>query len=150
MFQYSAAAGKIPLTLKHDQISDGFLIGQDDLNIEFRTFDEVIKEMDHLITDDVYLKERERTIKNALISSQAFDKEVNNLLANGNPRFPIVYTDIDTSEFRKIYAERDTNKIVNEAIAKRNTPMALLSFPLRYIQGAIMKEKRKVENRFKK
>ena len=45
MFQYAAKAGKIPLTFRHDMCNEGFLIGQEELGIEFDTIEETEAEI---------------------------------------------------------------------------------------------------------
>ena len=58
MYQYAAAAGVEPVTLRRDDCNDGFLLHQDELHVIFDTMEELKQEIDRVLTDEVYRKAR--------------------------------------------------------------------------------------------
>ena len=48
--KFSALAGKLPITLKHGSDSDGLLLNQEKTQIEYDTYDELINDVDLLIS----------------------------------------------------------------------------------------------------
>lgn len=58
MYQYAAAAGIEPVTLRRDDCNDGFLLHQDELHVIFDTMEELKQEIDRVLTDEVYRKAR--------------------------------------------------------------------------------------------
>ncbi len=80
MFQYAAMAGKVPVTLKHGNISDGFLIDQEKIGIEFDTEEELYKEIELLLSDDDYAARRSELMRKSVISPEVFEGEVKNFL----------------------------------------------------------------------
>ena len=96
MFQYAAIAGKVPLTLKNSEITDGFLLKQKDLHIEFLSPDDLKEECIHLLTDEVYCKNRSEEMKCAVISKEKFDSLVKQLVLRN-----IEKNDIEMGSYKK-------------------------------------------------
>ena len=138
MFQYAARAGKIPVTLKNSNISDDFLLGQDELGIEFDTLDELYEEIDRLIQDVTYHDQKERLIKKAVVTPSQFDKSVQYLLDGRDDKLrKINIRHIDTESFRKIYMEQLTEDRVDSIIGHKEYKTAIKYLPIRYLKGYI-------------
>lgn len=143
MFQYSAVAGKVPITLKFDDISDGFLLNQNEMNVEFNSYKEVIAEIDHLLNDEKYALERGEAMRKSVIDEQTFDIEVNKLFNGENYSFPIKIEEKDTLLFRKTYSDRISDNFINEILVQKNNYIAMSVFPVRFIKGCLIKLRKK-------
>jgi hypothetical protein len=108
MFQYAVRAGKVPVTLKYDDLIDGALLNQSELNIEFDTLEEVYNEIDRLFRDEDYNASKGESLKDAVISEGTFNEEIAKLLNGEAGSFPIHYGYIDVSHFQKFYMESIT------------------------------------------
>lgn len=139
MTQYAACAGRLPLTLKFDSISDEFLIQQEDLRIEFQTMKELYAEIDHLFTNDGYWQERCQNIRNAVITEEQFHRQLVQIIQTGSTSYPIKISQPDTKAFRKSYLERLDQKGLQLKLADRHYPVLLRYFPQPYISGMLKK-----------
>lgn len=97
MFQYAAAAGKIPITLKNGDFTGGFLFNQDRLKIEFAELDALLKEVDILLNDEKYLKYKNEIMLQSVMTLQMFEDEVKNLVNYGrsNIKYSLIKYDIE-------------------------------------------------------
>lgn len=139
MTQYAAAAGKIPITLKHNNDSDGLLINQDKLNIEYETVDELLNDMDRLLTDTEYLKERESMMIGSVITEKEFQSELNNIIKNHRTKYKIHLKDINTNEFRSGYIERFSREMYINIIANKKNLSLVINFPLIFAEKCLRK-----------
>mgnify|MGYP005974010107 CR=1 FL=1 len=110
MFQYAAIAGKLPLTLKFDDCVEGFLINQDELDIEFENLEELKEKIRFVFKNEDYIKEQKDIMVKAVIKPDEFEKELKNLIENQNTNFKITFEYIDISRFLKVYEENMTYK----------------------------------------
>ena len=55
-------AGKVPVTLVSDEITDGFLLNQKKLHIEFCNVDEMFVEIEKLLNNKKILKDKKRNV----------------------------------------------------------------------------------------
>ena len=139
MFQYAAMAGIVPVTLKHGNISDEFLMNQKEINIEFDNIDDLYFEVDKLLTDEDYYLERRKQMLQAVISPELFNEEVRKLVSGEiSENFLPEDEHIDTESFRQWYLE-DLKKIDLAAMASRKdvTKYALKYYPLDFVGGSI-------------
>lgn len=138
MFQYVAVAGKLPLTLKYDDITDDFLLEQDSLYIVFDTIPELMKEIEKILSDENYREERERVIVNAVISKQDFDAELESLLTSQKTSYSIELNNtIKTKEFRAEYLERMSPKDIELRVVSKKDLYWIKYFPVEFIKGVI-------------
>lgn len=145
MFQYAAMAEKIPLTLvKSYEDTSGFLLFQEDLEIEFDTLEEVYKEIDCLFTDDLYRKSKESRVKNAVVTEEKFTQDLRDLVNENKSSSQIVFKHIDTREFRKEYWDRQTKSGFYEMLARRKGRILIKYFGLEYVMAVIIKIKNKL------
>lgn len=142
MRQYAVMAGVVPLALrvKHDNSADDILIGQSKLGIEFTDINELYKEINRLMTDDQYIKEKKELIKQSVISPGIFDEEIRKLVSGGDSdRFKAEYNLFDTTIFRQIYIERLKSGDLNKMLVQKNSIKAAIRyFPIRFLKGGIM------------
>lgn len=139
MFQYAAIAGCVPVTLKSGNISDGFLINQDLINIEFTSIDLLYEEIDKLLNDDNYLNERAKVMKKSVIKPELFDEEVRKVVEDGDDgSFKVAYGHVDTEAFRNWYLD-GLNKFDLDAIfVRKNTvKLGIIYYPFIFIRGSI-------------
>lgn len=132
MMRYSALAGKLPLTLKHGNDSDGILIDQNQRNIEYESFDELVQDIDKLLSDEDYLHSREKLLDGSVLTEECFVRNIRMMIEEHKTEFS--YGDVvpvDTTQFRKEYLERFRYSDIAKAIAsKRNTSL------IKYFPGA--------------
>lgn len=144
MFQYAAAAGKIPVTLKHDSISDGFLLEQDKLGIEFATVEEVTREITRLIQDEYYLREKEARLSQSVQTPENFARQLNLLMDTGNTAYPLDLTLPDTQQLQALYASNYSCKQMNMDLVRKGNKELFFHFPVSYAMGFLLKGFRKL------
>lgn len=106
MMKYSALAGKIPITLKHSADSDGLLLNQKQAKIEYNSYKELLNDMDRLLSDGNYLKEREALLEGTVITEERFVNNVRGVIEEHKTDYEHEIVEIDTSEFQKEFYER--------------------------------------------
>lgn len=139
MFQYAAAAGKIPVTLKHDSITDGFLVGQQTLGIEFDTLDSVCAEISRLLTDESYRRQKETALSRAVLTPREFARHLEQLLDTGDTGFSIENALPDTRRLRQVYLENYTRKMLRRDLVRKGNAFLLPFFPVDYVLGFAQK-----------
>jgi hypothetical protein len=140
MYQYAAMAGCVPLTLKNEiMVSDGFLLNQESINIEFYNVEDLYDEADRLINDEVYRYNRSILMKKSVISPESFESEISKLISGEKKLdFKVSYNHIDTDKMRKWYLSELTKADVDVLFVKRNTLIyGMQHYPLRIIRGGM-------------
>lgn len=130
MMRYAALAGKIPITLKHNNDSDGILIDQEKRGIEYETYDQLINDVDRLLNDREYLKEREKKLIGAVITEECFERNIKLLIDEHKTEFP--YSDIqpvDVKQFQREYLERFSYYDIVESIVNKRDWKLMMYFP---------------------
>lgn len=139
MMKYSANAGRIPVTLKHDNDSDGLLLDQADRRIEYDTYEELISDVDRLLSEPEYLKAREALLNGSVITEDRFVKNVFSTIENHKTDYNHSFEHIDTSKFRSEFYDRfDFNK-AKDAVSRKINKSLMSEFP--WILGNMMKRK---------
>lgn len=122
MMKYSANAGKIPITLKHENDSDGLLLDQNKRKIEYQSYLELVNDVDRLLNSPNYLTEREKLLQGSVISEERFIKNVQLTIENHCTDYQHSFEYIDTDRFKKEFLERfdmeDTKAKVSRLINK--------------------------------
>ncbi len=141
MMHYAAAAGKLPLTLKHGHDADGLLFNQASIGIEYDTMEDLLDDADRLLTDPAYLKEREARLDGCVITERRFETNLQRLLCSGETEFSFSLDKIDTEDFRAEYDRRFRyHQTVRRAIAaQRNKPLRS-DFPLLFLQATCVRK----------
>lgn len=124
MMKYSALAKKLPITLKHDNDSDGLLLNQEKCNIEYDSYEKLVADLDCLLADEQYLKSREQLLDGSVITETRFVNNLKSVIENKYTDYSHEFRYIDTTKFRKEYYERfDINDIVDSIITRKNISM---------------------------
>ena len=131
MSQYSAVAGKIPMTLVADFGSrlDGLLLNCSGIKAEFTNINDLLDEMDRLLDDDEYRQQEEQKLKNCVMTETMFRNSLKQLLEDGRTNFQFSLHEIDTKEFRSNYVERLTLGKLADCIINKNTKAIWIKFP---------------------
>lgn len=143
MFQYAAAAGKVPVTLRHDGISDGFLLDQESLGIEFDTQEQVLAEISRLVTEPVYRHEKEKKLSQAVLNPQTFAAQLQLLLDTGNTQLPLDCSLPDIRQLQQLYAANYTLRQMRLDLVRRGNGFLLAHFPVDYTLGFVEKLRQK-------
>ena len=143
MFQYAAAAGKVPVTLRHDGISDGFLLDQKQLEIEFDTLEQTLQEIDKLVEQPDYRREKEEKLSRAVLDPDTFTQRLQMLLETGDTGLPLDYTLPDIQKLQKMYAKNYTDKQLRLDLVRRGNGYLLPHFPVDYTLGFVRKLRQK-------
>lgn len=143
MMRYAALAKKIPLTLKYKSEADDVLLNQNDLGIEYASYDSIVEEIDKLINNDDYRMSKEEHIIGAVISEEVFLRNIKSLLETDKTDFKFSDEDIksvDTSNFQKLYLERfDCDKMFLDAIVSKKNMWLIPYYPFLFIKKIIEK-----------
>lgn len=141
MMKYCGLANKIPITLRHNNDSDGLLLHQAECRIEYDSYEELISDVDRLIDDSNYRKEREKLMVGSVITEERFKNNVRGVIEEHKTDYEHEYIDFDTSTFRKEYYERfNCEKQMLSMIQKRNISL-VSEFPFVFAKGALKKMK---------
>ncbi len=133
MMNFAASAGKLPLTLKHNNDADGLLFNQSNLQIEYDTKEELLNDVDKLLNDSAYLRERESKLSGSVITQERFEKNLKMLIETNTTEFPIYTEEIDTTQFRKEFDARFSLKkeLKRAVVASCRRPLTV-NFPIIY------------------
>lgn len=122
-YQYAAAAGAEPITLRRDDCNDSFLVYQDELHVIFNTMEELKQEIDRVLTDEDYRQIRGKQMRSAVISPETFAEILRRILVSGEFGQDITYSHIDTEAFRANYlvnfTEEDEESRYGVAVPQR-------------------------------
>lgn len=139
MFQYAAMAGCVPVTLKKDSRSDGILINQENINVEFYDVKELYDEIDHLLTNDKYAQQRSELMRKSVFTPQVFEEEIRKLV-NGerSETYLPSFEHIDTSDLRQWYLEGITKADISAMFIRKNAiKTGVIHYPLRIFRGGV-------------
>lgn len=143
MFQYAAAAGKVPVTLRHDDISDGFLLDQKNLGIEFDSIEQALQEIRKLVEQPDYRKEKEGAVSQAVLDPDTFTQSLQKLLKTGDTGLSLDYTLPDVEKLQNMYAKNYTQRQLRQDLVRKGNGYLLAHFPVDYTLGLMMKLRKK-------
>lgn len=143
MFQYAAAAGKVPVTLRHDDISDGFLLDQKNLEIEFATIEKTLQEIGKLVEQPDYRREKEEKLSRSVLDPDTFAQRLQLLLETGDTGLILDYTLPDVQKLQNMYAKNYTRKQLRQDLVRKGNGYLLARFPVDYTLGLARKLRRK-------
>jgi len=145
MMRYAAMAGKIPITLKHGNDSDGILISQDTRQIEYDSFDALIADVDRLLSDDSYLREREEKLIGAVVTEDCYVRNIKMIIEEHKTEFPYdVIQKIDTTKFRSECFDRFTEEDVLHSISIKRHRKLIIYFPVLFANASLRKIKARI------
>lgn len=146
MMKYCGLAKKLPITLKHNNDSDGLLLHQTECNIEYDSYEDLVSDLDRLIDDDNYRKDRESLLEGSVITEERFKNNLRGVIENHKTDYEHEFVDFDTSVFRKEYYERFNYDEQMLAMVKKSNISLLTEFPFLFVKGLIIKAIRKILN----
>lgn len=128
MSQYSAMAGLPPIILidKGNTDSSGIILEQEKANIEFHNVEEVVNELNHLLQDFDYRKQRAEDIKKRVFSETEFTSLLSDIMQGKAKSCKVDCP--DTMWFRKEYISRFKFNMVLSAIASRKNKSLMFNF----------------------
>lgn len=142
MMRYSAMIGKVPLTLRHNLDHKGILKKQEELGIEFDTYDDIVVEADKLINDDIYRRGIEEGLKQAVVSEEEFARNLRTLIEKEPEEYAGQIEQIDTSAFQAEYINRlQPEEVVMEAIVNKRNLDLFKYFPVLFVKKVIRRKK---------
>lgn len=144
MMKYCGMAKKIPITLKHGNDSDGLLLNQRACRIEYTTFEELVSDVDDLLSDEEYRKSREELLIDSVITEERFKKNVRSVIEEHKSDYNHEYLEIDTKPFRDEYYKRFDYNTQMEAMVKYINLSLFSSFPMTFISGFLRKVYKKI------
>lgn len=146
MMRYSALAGKVPLTLRHDKDADGILFGQKNLNIEFESYEDAAEEIKKLLFNVPYRKKKEEKLKDSVMDSEKFKENLQSLIEHNKTSYEFEKIEsVDTRRFRSEYKERfDFDQDIVNSIVKRRNISLFSHYPIMFIKGILIKLRRKL------
>lgn len=145
MMRYAALANKIPITLKHDNDSDGILINQEKLGIEFNDYTKYIEEIDKLLLNEEYRKLKEEQIGHAVITETDFARNIKNIIENQKTEYYFEnIRKLDTATFRDEYKKRFNKKEICKILGKRKNIKIMNDFFIEFCIGIIIRIKEKL------
>ena len=131
MTQYAVVAGRVPVTLLHPEEKSGILLNEDNLGFLFHDFETLISSVDRMLNDKEYLQALENQLREALISEDTFNRQVQLLLDTGKTDYERRITDnmSTTPSIEK--------KGIIESVAKKNHKKLMKIFPIFFIERVI-------------
>jgi hypothetical protein len=143
MFQYAAAAGKVPVTLRHDDISDGFLLDQKNLGIEFDSIEQTLQEIRKLVEQPDYRREKEEKLSQSVLDPDTFAQRLQLLLETGDTGLSLDDTLPDVQKLQNMYAKNYTKRQLRQDLVRRGNGYLFVRFPVDYTLGLAGKLRQK-------
>lgn len=149
MMKYSANAGKLPITLKHDNDSDGLLVNQEKTRIEYDDYDTLVKDVDALLQDEEYLRERESLLEGSVITEERFVRNLRSTIEEHCTDYEHGNTRINVSKFKREFYERFSLDNTKTIVARRINKSIAVYFPwmMSKLIGNIAKSRRRTNIR---
>ena len=120
MMRFCAMAGKIPLTLRNGNETEGILNRQSERKVEYDSCDELIKDMIRLLSDEKYLKEREKLLIGAVLSEEEVTNDYKKVFEQHSSKYEIKYIDVDKGAVQEEYLQRfDLSKARSNYLYKK-------------------------------
>lgn len=129
MMKYAANAGKLPITLKHENDADGLLLDQKSRRIEYDTYEELIDDMDILLSDNKYLADREKLLEGSVISEERFIRNVRSTIEEHCTDYTHGQEHIDTTKFKKEFRDRFDLNVVKSRVSRSINKSLYFCFP---------------------
>ena len=144
MMKFCGLAKKIPITLKHNNDSDGLLLNQDECNIEYDSYDDLIMDIDKLINNEEYRNNREKLLEGSVITEERFKNNVRSVIENYKTDYEHEFIDMDTSLFRQEYYDRFNYDEQMLAMVRKINISLWAEFPMLFVKGITKKITRKI------
>lgn len=144
MTQYAVSANILPMTLVYDESAKGVLLDVESLKVEFDDSKEMLKEIDRLLTDELYMQSQKKKLEHQLVSADEFTTELGCLLSEQKTKYKVRVEEISTQELQATYLERLSKGNYYKLFGKKKMSFLLRYFPVNYIIGCILKVKERL------
>ena len=144
MTQYAVIAGKYPLVVAENDGFSGILLGCDERELYYSSLEALEEDMDRMLNDVSYLKEKEAKLQNRVITEEGFTRELKRIITEGTSQYIIDGIDYNSLDFEKACKVHfDYKYICNRALLRDEVrPELLKYFPVRFIKKEILVMKR--------
>lgn len=90
MTQYSAVAGKLPISFYDGQRDlTGLISNRDKLNIEFTDLDKLCDEVNHILSNEAYRRKKESFLEDSVISENLFNYNIKCIIESHKSTFEL-------------------------------------------------------------
>jgi len=139
MTQYAVAAGKLPVTLKANQDADDILVNQEKLSVFYSDYKELLADVDMMLQNQEYLSEKEKQLKNCLITENIFVSQLDNILQYGKNDFEIKLQELNVEKLQEDYRLRFADNKADNVIAKFENRALFKYYPLCFLKKIVKK-----------
>lgn len=139
MFQYAASASKVPITLRQGDVTDDFLINQNEMGIQFDDYSSFINELDHLIDDPEYNMRKGQLVKKAVITEKKFREALTTALVEGKSIYKIKYKHVDSKILRENYLSCFSKAILYKLFVQKDNKIVIKNYPIYFLYGCLLK-----------
>jgi hypothetical protein len=152
MMQYAAVAGRYMLVIAESDDVKGMLAEDVEDKIFYHSLEELEQDLDRLLDDRDYLRDKEKLVENAVISGEEFRQELEKLLRGENTKYPISERHYDTQRLERLFMERfDFDYIWSKGILRDEMRPALLKyFPKYFVKKEIGVAKKLVTSKLQR
>lgn len=144
MLQYAAMAGCIPVTLRRpwDDDACGILRDEGKLGEIFDDLDSVLHEINRLIVDKKYYREKKLLLKNQVIPEKEFQKRLNNAITNPSMEKMSCIKKVNTKKYIESYKENLSRQQIVDAVINNRLKRNIIFFPDLFFEKIIYKLKK--------
>lgn len=129
MMQYACAAGKVPLTLKHGNDGDGFIIGREH---EYISREGLLQDIKKYIFDSEYRRNMEQETKKKVWDEKNFDDDLINCI-DGNRKQKVTYYDPDISAMRSTFYDNFHIYSFDYLLFNKDNPKIRVLYPFSFL-----------------
>lgn len=147
MMRYAALAGRLPLTLIHNSEAADILYKQSSREIEYDNLDVMLCDIDRIILDDNYRKDREKKLKGAVYDEMQYVNNIKSIVETNKSLLECDFSKIekvDTNKFRCEYKNRFKYKTIVNSLVRRRNIILFSYFPFAFFIGFISKIYKKI------
>lgn len=139
MTQCAVLAGKYPLVAIQNDGFSGTLLGSDERELYYESLEALEEDMDRMLDNECYLKEKEIKLQNRVITEERFVEELNQVIKTGRSGYCICDENYNYNVFEKLFERRfDYNYIMNRAILRDEVRSELLRyFPKQFVKKEV-------------
>lgn len=139
MTQYAARAGLVPLKIRTGAEADELLADQEEYGIDFETAEDLICEIERLLKEPVYKKQKSQMLRKSVLSKKDFDGNLKNILEKNKSIYKIELKEVDDRKFINSYREKYSRFDVENVVGSLNYFSFMRTMPF-YYSLALMKK----------
>lgn len=108
---------------------DGLLLNHGKMSVEFQGGDEVVSEVNRLLLDEDYRRNKEAKIAQNVMDENEFREELEKLIEENKTSFIFNIHDIDTKSFQKAYRDRFSIDDLLRLLINKHTVLLWAGYP---------------------